>query len=193
MNEKCKRSRILRATQQLIALNGFHGTSISMITACANVAAGTTYRYFEDKEALIREAFQDLEERVSTSIQQKHLAGRTLRERFLHIGKRFVHHYLTYPTDFRFTEQFYNCPYGVAHRRDNVLAVNGDNALRNLFEEARGCHLIKELPDSVLFALAFGPLIDVIRDHILGFICLDDELTDGIVDACWDAIKVQGQ
>jgi len=164
-----------------------------MITSCANVSAGTMYRYFEDKDMLIREAYRDLEEQVSTSIQQEHPAGGTLRERFVHIGKRFVHHCLTHPIDFRFIEQFLNSPYGVAHRRDKVLTGNGDDVLRNLFEEARSCHLIKELPDPVLFALAFGPLIDVIRDHILGFICLDDELTDGILDACWDAIQVQGQ
>jgi len=36
-----------------------------MIAACANVATSTTYRYFVDKDTLIREMFQILEERVS--------------------------------------------------------------------------------------------------------------------------------
>jgi hypothetical protein len=32
------------------------------------------------------------------------------------------------------------------------------------------------LPLVILFALAFGPLLAVARDHILGFISLDDAL-----------------
>lgn len=191
MNEICKRARILRAAQELIALNGFHGSPTSMITARANVAAGTMYRYFEDKDALIREAYRDLEERVSDSILKEHPTGQPLRERFIHLARGFVRYCLTFPMEFRFIEQFHNSPYGVAHRRDRVLAVNGDDVLRNLFEEARAARIIKDLPSPVLFALAYGPLIDVVRDHVLGFVVLDDQMIDSILDACWDAIKVQ--
>ena len=41
----------------------------------------------------------------------------------------------------------------------------------------------------VLFSLAFGPLISLMRDHILGFVILDDPLIEQITEACWDAIK----
>ena len=45
------------------------------------------------------------------------------------------------------------------------------------------------MPKAVLFSLAFGPLIALIRDHIMGFINLDAPLIDRIAEACWDAIK----
>jgi len=45
------------------------------------------------------------------------------------------------------------------------------------------------LPDVVLFALAFGPMITLTRDHILGFIELDDQLIEKTITACWDGIK----
>jgi hypothetical protein len=41
----------------------------------------------------------------------------------------------------------------------------------------------------VHFALAFGPLITLTRDHILGFAILDDTLIERAVEACWDGIK----
>ena len=41
----------------------------------------------------------------------------------------------------------------------------------------------------VHFALAFGPLITLTRDHILGFTILDDTLIERAVEACWDGIK----
>ena len=41
----------------------------------------------------------------------------------------------------------------------------------------------------MLFSLAFGPLIFLMRDHILGFVTLDEALIKQITEACWDAIK----
>ena len=70
------------------------------------------------------------------------------------------------------------------------MGNNGDRDIyRELFEDGVAGQVIKELPMAVLFALAFGPLIAVARDHILGFITLEDELIKRTVEACWDSLK----
>ena len=48
---------------------------------------------------------------------------------------------------------------------------------------------MKNLPLVVLFALAFGPLLTVARDHILGFVVLDEPVLMQTAEACWDSIK----
>ena len=50
-----KRTDILQSALELIAERGFHGAPISEIAQKANVAAGTIYRYFENKDLLIKE------------------------------------------------------------------------------------------------------------------------------------------
>jgi hypothetical protein len=60
---------------------------------------------------------------------------------------------------------------------------------RELFEDGVALRMVKELPLPVLFALAFGPLLAVARDHILGFITLDDVLIARTIEACWDAVR----
>lgn len=190
MNKGCKRSEILRAAQELIALNGFHGAPTALIAARANVAAGTIYRYFKNKDALIMEAYRHLEERCSKSVLEKYPVGSPLRERFVHIGKTFIFHCLTFPMDSRFLEQFHNSPYGVTHRRDKILAKKGTDILCELFDEARERQILKDLPNHILFALAFSPLIDIIRDHILGLIDFDDRLIEITIDSCWDAVRL---
>ena len=60
---------------------------------------------------------------------------------------------------------------------------------RELFEDGVSQQVIKDLPLSVLFALAFGPLLIVARDHILGFVLLDETTIARIVEACWDGLK----
>jgi AcrR family transcriptional regulator len=65
-----KRINILRAAMKLIAVNGFHGSPTAMIAAEAGVGAGTLYRYFSDKDALIIEVHKEVEIRLYEQLQQ---------------------------------------------------------------------------------------------------------------------------
>ncbi|HWI41682.1 MAG TPA: TetR/AcrR family transcriptional regulator, partial [Verrucomicrobiae bacterium] len=58
-----------------------------------------------------------------------------------------------------------------------------------LFSEALEAEVVKDLPVPVLLALMFGPLCNVCRDAILGFLQLNDQLVDSCVEACWDAVR----
>ena len=49
--------------------------------------------------------------------------------------------------------------------------------------------VLKDLPLVILFALSFGPLLSVARDHILGFVELDETMIHRTIEACWDAVK----
>ena len=76
------------------------------------------------------------------------------------------------------------------HRRDKILGEKeGCDIFLKLFEEGAARQIMKDLPLVILFALSFGPLAAVARDHILGFMTLDDGLIAQTVEACWDAIR----
>lgn len=185
-----KRDDIVRAALELIAEHGFHGAPMAMIADRAGVGAGTIYRYFENKDVLITELYRDLEERIYPVILEKYVPEQTLRERFLHLGAALLRYFIENPLDFRYLEQFHNSPYGVEHRRDKILGKKeGCDLFLELFDEGVSQQIMKDLPLVILFALSFGPLLAVARDHILGFITLDDGLIARTVEACWDAIR----
>jgi len=115
--------------------------------------------------------------------------GCPVRERFLHTARRLVRFFIDSPLQFRFLEQYHNSPYGVASRRDKVFGRKKRNIIGELFVEARSEQLTKDLPLPILFALTFGPLVEICRDHILKFITLDDGLIERTVEACWDAVR----
>lgn len=184
-----KREEILRAALELIAEYGFHGAPMAMIAERAGVGAGTIYRYFENKDVLINEMYLELEKRLNAFVQEGYDLARPVRERFLHLGSAVLRYCIANPLDFRYLEQFHNSPYGVVHRRDKLFGQSESDLCRDLFEEAIACSEVKDLPLVVLFAMAFGPLITVARDHILGFVELDDTMIDKIISACWDGLK----
>lgn len=189
MTRPDKRAEIVHAALELIAEQGFHGAPMATIASRAGVGAGTIYRYFENKEVLITELFVEIEAKMIANLQG-YDKKRPMRERFLHICKAMLRYFINYPLEFRYIEQYFNSPFGVAKRRDKILGKEekGDVYLE-LFQEGVSQQVIKDLPIPVLFALAFGPLLSVTRDHILTFIVLDDTLIEHIIEACWDGIK----
>ena len=116
-------------------------------------------------------------------------AGRSVRERFLHLERRVISFFIASPLQFRFLEQYHYSPYGLHSRREKLFGKKRKNLIEELIEEAVSEGLVKDLPLPILFALTFGPVIEVCRDHILEFVVLDDLLIERIVEACWDAIR----
>ena len=185
-----KHDEIVRAALELIAEHGFHGAPMAMIAERAGVGAGTIYRYFENKEVLIAELYQNLEGRMLPAILEGYRVDRPIRERFIHLGTALLRYFIENPLDFRYLEQFHNSPYGAEYRRDKILGEKeGCNVFRDLFEDGISGQVVKELPLVILFALAFGPIVMVTRDHILGFVNLNEVLIIWTVEACWDGIK----
>jgi len=190
MSKPEKRDEIVRAALELIAEHGFHGAPMAMIADRAGVGAGTIYRYFENKDVLITELYRDLEDRIYPIIMEGYAEVKPFRERFLHLGTALLRYFIENPLDFRYLEQFHNSPYGVAVRRDRILGEReGCDVYRELFEEGIAQQVLKDVPLTILFALAFGPLLSVARDHILSFITLDDALISRTIEACWDAVR----
>ena len=185
-----KRQDIIDAALELIAEHGFHGAPMAMIAEKSGVAAGTIYRYFESKDALITALYREIDEKIYAAISGGYPKDKPIRERFQFIVRTLLHYFLANHADFRYLEMFHNSPYGTAVRRDIILRKSGDCYIfRELLEEGVAQQVIKDLPLVVLFALAFAPLKAVTRDHILGFIILDDAMIDRIMEASWDGVR----
>lgn len=190
MTKPDKRDEIVRAALELIAENGFHGAPMAMIAEKAGVGAGTIYRYFENKDVLIGELHRELEDKFRPCLNAGYDRQHTIRSRFIHLATALLRYFIDCPLDFRYLEQFYNSPYGEAFRREKLLGKREKGDLFcELLQDGVDQQVIKELPLTILAALAFGPLLSVARDHILGFIFLDAELIDKTVEACWDGLK----
>ena len=192
MKTSDKRSDIIQASMELISEQGFHGAPMSGIAAKAGVATGTIYRYFDSRNELITELYRELEKRIISVIQDGYPVGRPIRERFLHLVSNLFRHFIACPLHFRYLEQYHNSPYGTSLRQEILLnRAKEPNILSNLFLEGIERKVLKDFPLPVLFALTMGPLRDLIRDHILGFISLNEETIRQVIEACWESIRTR--
>ena len=185
-----KRTDILQAALQLIAERGFHASPMAEIAEKAGVAAGTIDRYFENKDILINELHGELEEKINGTLMEAYPLEQSLRERFLYLIRELLIYFIRNPLHFRYMEQYYNSPYGISMQRERFLGKPGKHGIvMEIFKRGVSQQLLKDLPEMVLFSLAFGPLVYLTRDHILGFVALDEKLIERTAEACWDAIK----
>jgi AcrR family transcriptional regulator len=190
MTKPNKRDEIVRSALELIAEHGFHGAPMAMVAERAGVGAGTIYRYFENQDVLIKELYRELEAKFYPFILEGYTVEATIRMRFLHLSTALLRYFIEHPLHFRYLEQFRNSPYGVAFRRDKILGKTGGyDVFMELFEQGTSQQVVKDLPFVILLDLAFGPLLAVARDHILGFVQLDETMIERTIEACWDAVK----
>ena len=138
MKNSDKREEILRAALELIAEHGFHGAPMAMVAERAGVGAGTIYRYFEGKDALIAEIFAELEKKLVEYLLPGYSLDRPLRERFVYLSSMIIRYFMDNAIHFRFIEQYMNSPYGVTLRRERLLGEARDiDLFRNLLQEGK--------------------------------------------------------
>ena len=186
-----KRDAVMQAALEMVGEHGFHGSPMAQIAERAGVAAGTIYRFFDSKDTLIKEIQASLEGQILAVVTEGYPEGQSVRERFMHIERRIIGHFIASPLQFRFLEQYHYSPYGLDSRREKAFGKKKTNLIEDLLEEALRHRIVKDLPLPILYALAFGPVIEVCRDHILEFVALDERLIERTAEACWDAIRRQ--
>ena len=187
-----KREKIVRAALELIVEHGFHGASMAMIARRAGVAVGTIFCYFQNKDILIVEIFLELEDRIHLHILEEDAPDKSIRDRLFHIERVLFRYFIDNPLHFRYMEQFTNSPYGEVIPRGCILGMKDKrdrDVYRELFEDGVSKQVMKNIPFVVFFALTFGPLFYAARDHIFGFIELNEHLIEKIINACWDSVK----
>ncbi|MFN0246911.1 MAG: TetR/AcrR family transcriptional regulator, partial [Kofleriaceae bacterium] len=75
-----KREAILDAALELFVERGFFGTAVPEIADKAGVGAGTIYRYFESKEALVNAIYRQQKQRFAHVVLADFPASSSTRE-----------------------------------------------------------------------------------------------------------------
>lgn len=182
-----KREAILEAALELVSERGFHDAPMSLIGALANVGAGTIYRNFENKEALIKELFLEVKRRMSAPMLEGFSEGRTTEEVFKRIWRRMFQYCLNNADEMRFLEQFYNSPY---------LTIDAERATQreirpiiDRFEHAIRAGELKAMAFEMLSIFLYNTVAAHAKMHFNGILIMDEDKLFMAIQACWDAVK----
>ena len=106
-----KREAILAAALALFVERGFHGTAVPELAERAGVGAGTIYRYFASKEALVNELYRIQKLRFGQIATDDFPATAPTREQFRVLWMRMVRFAIEDPQAIVFLELHHHGPY----------------------------------------------------------------------------------
>jgi AcrR family transcriptional regulator len=188
---KKKQKAILNAALELFSEQGFHDAPMAQLAEQAHVGVGSIYRYFKDKNKLIEELYKEVDEALQMAIINGVDPTLSTKQQFLHLITNLIHFLKDHPHEFKFLEQYYHSPFGIDKKREKLLLENPSDSQTPFIKLFSGNSSkdVKTLPAQALYALAFGPVLFLIRDAMAGLIKLDEALITQVAEGCWDAIS----
>lgn len=182
-----KREAILQAALALFAERGFHGTSVPSVAELAEVGAGTIYRYFESKEALVNALFLQWKSVVARMFLDEFPFHLPVREQFRSYWKRMAAFAREHPKAIQFMELHHHGPYLDDVNRGLEARVQAMACA--WIDGARQQQILKDVPAAVVIAFVHGAFAGVLRASWLGQLELTDEVVDQSERCCWEAIR----
>jgi AcrR family transcriptional regulator len=175
----------MSAALELFVERGFYGTIVPDIAERAGVGAGTIYRYFDSKEALVNAIYREQKMLFGRIAVDEFPATAPTREQFRVLWTRMAKFATENPSSFGFLELHHHAQYLDADSRaveQRMTALFANVVVR---AQARG--ELKQGDPAVLMGLVMGGFVGVIRN------CLErrpDGADWALAEQCmWEAIR----
>lgn len=184
---KNKQEDIFDAAIQLFAERGYDGTTIPMIVEKAKVGAGTIYRYFENKEALVNSLFTKSVLQLSELIKTDFPVNANIREQFSHTYNRLFEFARQNADAFLFTNS--HCDSYFLDEHSNEIFEDFMGFFMDLIEDGIEKGFLRPLPPIALIIIVYQPIEKLIKVMETGQLEYTEELVKELEESCWNAIR----
>lgn len=182
-----KREAIMAAALALFVERGFYGTAVPEIADGAKVAAGTIYRYFESKEALVNALYRQEKARFAEVVVERFPVGITTREQFRTMWMRMAKFSTDHQKSLVFLELHHHARYLDAESL--ALEQRMTKLFTNVVTAAQARGELRTAPPRLLMAIILGAFIGVIRSSIEHEQPLDKADWKLAEQCVWEAIR----
>ena len=182
-----KREAILDAALDLFVERGFYGTAVPEIAERANVGAGTIYRHFDSKEALVNAIYRQQKMAFAQVTLGDFPATAPTREQFRTFWMRMAQFATAHPKAFVFMELHHHQRYLDA---DNVaLEARMLDTFSNVVVQAQARGDLKAGPPRILMGIVMGAFVGVIRSCVEVDQALDTADWKLAEQMLWEAVR----
>lgn len=183
-----RRDAILDAALELFAERGFHGTAVPLVAERAQVGAGTLYRYFDSKEALVNALYQREKALLASHLMQDFPVAVPPRQQFHAMWKRLWEFAEKHPQSGVFLELHHHAAYLDETSRQleqEVLAPMVDFVRRGQEQQA-----VKALPPELLIHLVYGAFVGLAKAIWSGQLEPGPSTLDDAEACLWEAVRL---
>jgi AcrR family transcriptional regulator len=156
----------------------------------AEVGAGTIYRYFDGKEALIHQLYAEARRQAHQSILSLGFDDdASVRERLHTLWRAVLLDYIDCPRLYRFILKYESSAYLQASGRAQTEDLEAP--FRAIYRDGVDQGLFRPLPESIFASFFTGPATHLVQDHLHGDTLLDDARIDQTFEMLWAAYTAE--
>lgn len=152
-----KQDNIKRSVVHLILQEGFQGTSISKIAKLAGVSPATVYIYYENKEVMLRDIYQEYAEDVFDCLLHHLIPGMSGEQLIDVLIRQYYHYILENEEIFHFVDQFSSCP----SLHEGCHALKGPKSLNGILGEYKERGILNDFNNENIWSILFYPVKNI--------------------------------
>lgn len=184
-----KASLIMEKARRLFIEHGFHGTSMQKLAQAADIASGTLYLHYKNKEDLIRAIYRHAIEEVVVALLADFQPSRPLYEQyrlFWTNGYQGLSHRqeLVQYKDLYERSPFFNDD-------DRLWSEERWQPLDSFYQQGIDSGLFRNLPIPLLGYLSLGSILSIPQTQRIVHFEMTDALKNELIDASWNSILLR--
>ncbi|UTW68308.1 TetR/AcrR family transcriptional regulator [bacterium SCSIO 12643] len=182
-----KKNRIFEATLLLVNSGGFQGASMSKIAKLAEVSPATIYLYFEHKQDLVNQLYLEVQSQYAEIVYSGYESNQPIKKCFQMIWEYVVRFHQEHEKEAAFLWQ---CEHtNIVEVEYNSDRMKYNQPLLELWKRGQDEGIIKEIPDSILYAYMIYPLTFLMQSKAV-FGELKESMLNEAFKAAWDSLRV---
>lgn len=181
-----KRLQIIHIAARLFVQLGIQGTSMQLLAKKADMATGSLYNYFDNKETLIREIYQHYVDEEKAYFLVGYDVNQPLYDRLFHIISRSLQFIFDNPDGFQFKKLYLHSPGFMTDVQGRDYYA--DHPLEQIALEGQAQGIFKPLSLDELFYFTHAGATGYISWKLFSKASIEDADITHLVDLCWDTL-----
>ncbi|HVV83873.1 MAG TPA: TetR family transcriptional regulator [Kofleriaceae bacterium] len=183
-----KREAILEAALELFVERGFHGTAVPEVAERAGVGAGTIYRYFASKEALVNALYQREKGAIAARMLDDFPVDASAREQFRQLWQRMSVYVAEHPLSFAFLELHNHASYldDASRAIEQRILTFGVSFVQNAQRKGE----LRPGQPLLLIGIVLGAFVGLVSKAEACGLALDREAWATAEQCMWEAIRI---
>lgn len=183
-----KRERIFEASL-IVALNyGFGGFSMDKVAKQAQIAIGTIYIYFSNKENLLNQLYIKLYKESIERFLEHYNEKSPFKIGLKIVWKNYLMHRMNHYKESNFLELYYRSEYITDIHKQ--MAEEMKKPIHKIIQRGKDEALIKQnIDNEMIFLGMLGFIRELADEHVTNVYFLDEDKINKAFEMSWDMIK----
>ncbi|MDI3527155.1 MAG: hypothetical protein PWR03_1338 [Tenuifilum sp.] len=187
--DDAKRLRIFEVSLDVLLEFGFGGFSMGKVAKRANIAVGTIYLYFKNKDELISQLYIKLYRESVERFLEHYDSSLPFKDGLKTVWVNYLKHRIEHYKESHFLEFYYRSPYiNESHKQ---MAEEMKKPVKDIIQRGKDLGLVrKDLDNEMIFLGMLGFIRELADEHVGNVYKLSDEKIDKAFEMSWNMIKL---